>query len=65
MSAWKLTLPCTPVEAAAIALAEVDAAVLVTTEEDEAAARWRLDAYFDGPPDADTLAAVRALVAVG
>ncbi len=64
MTAWKLTLPCTHAEAAAIALAEIDAAVLVTTEEDEAAGRWRLDAYFDGEPEARTLAAVRALVAV-
>lgn len=62
---WKLTLPCTRAEAEAIAAAEVDGAVLVTTEEDEAAGRWRLDAYFDGEPDAATLAAVRALIAGG
>ncbi len=62
-SAWRLTLPCTKAEAEAIALAEIDGVVLVTTEEDEASERWRLDAYFDGEPDAATLAAVRALVA--
>jgi ribosomal protein L11 methyltransferase len=60
---WKLSLPCTKAEAEAIAAAEVDGAVLVTTEEDEAAGRWRLDAYFEGEPDAATLAAVRSLVA--
>lgn len=62
---WKLSLPCAKVEAEAIAAAEIDGAVLVTTEEDEAEGRWRLDAYFDGEPDAQTLAAVRALVAGG
>ena len=63
MTAHRLTVPCTKAEAEAIALAEIDGAVLVTTEEDEAAGCWRLDAYFDGPPDAETLAAVRVLVA--
>ena len=62
---WKLTLPCTKAEAEAIAAAEMDGAVLVLTEEDEAAGRWRLDAYFEGEPAADTLAAVRGLVAGG
>lgn len=62
---WKLTLPCTKAEAEAIAAAELDGAVLVTTEEDEAQGRWRLDAYFEGEPDAERLAAVRALVAGG
>ncbi len=65
MTAWKLTLPCTKPEAEAVALAEVDGVALVATEEDEAAGRWRLDAYFEGEPDADTLATVRALVAGG
>ncbi|MGI4731434.1 MAG: 50S ribosomal protein L11 methyltransferase [Janthinobacterium lividum] len=66
MSAYRLTLPCTRAEAEAIALAEIDGAVLVTTEEeehaDDGAGRWRLDAYFDGAPDSTTLTAVRALV---
>ncbi len=61
--AWKLTLPCTKTEAEAVAAAEIDGAALVATEEDEAAGRWRLDAYFEGEPDGATLAAVRALVA--
>ena len=62
---WKLTLPCTKAEAEAVAAAEIDGAVLVTTEEDEAEGRWRLDAYFDGEPDAAAVAAVRALAAGG
>ena len=62
---WKLTLACTKAEAEAIAAAEIEGAVLVTTEEDEAAERWRLDAYFDGEPQASMLKAVRALAAGG
>ena len=61
--AWKLTLPCTKREAEAVAAAEIDGAALVATEEDEAAGRWRLDAYFEGEPDSGTLVAVRSLVA--
>ena len=61
--AWRLTLSCTRAEAEAIADAEVADAVLVTTEEDEGAGRWRLDVWFEGEPAAATLAAVRALVA--
>ena len=60
---WLLTLPCTRAEAVAVAAAEIEAVTLVTTEEDEAAERWRLYAYFEGEPDVATLAAVRALVA--
>ena len=60
---WKLSLPCTKAEGEAVIDAEIDGAVLVATEEDEAAGRWRLDAYFDGEPDAGTLTAVRAFVA--
>lgn len=60
---WKLTLPCTKAEAEAIAVLddEIDA-VLMTSEEDEAAGRWRLDAYFAGKPTAALLKRVRALV---
>ncbi|WP_174292010.1 50S ribosomal protein L11 methyltransferase [Sphingomonas bacterium] len=64
--AWKLTLPCTRDEAEAIALADLDLpAVLMTSEVDEAAAQWRLDAYFDGEPDPATVAAIRELAASG
>lgn len=59
----KLTLACTKREAEAIGAVEIDGVSLVTTEEDEVAERWRLDAYFDGRPDPAALAAVRALVA--
>jgi ribosomal protein L11 methyltransferase len=61
---WKTTLPCTRAEAEAIDAASDLAieAVLMTTEEvDGDAARWRLDAYTDDEPDADMLAAIRAL----
>ena len=60
-AAWILTLPCTKTQAEAASEAEVEGAVIVATEEDEAAARWRIDAYFEGEPGAETLAAVRAL----
>ena len=62
---WKLTLPCTRDEAEAIDAAEDVAveAVLMTTElyEDDRE-HWRLDAYFEGEPDAEAIAAIRALV---
>jgi ribosomal protein L11 methyltransferase len=58
-ASWKLTLPCSRDQAEAVADAEVEGAVLVATEEQVG---WRLDAYFEGEPDAMTLAAVRALV---
>jgi ribosomal protein L11 methyltransferase len=60
-SAYRLTLPCTKAQAEAIAGAEIDGAVLVTTEEDEAAERWRLDAYVEGEPSPALMAAVQAL----
>jgi ribosomal protein L11 methyltransferase len=68
MSSWKLTVPCTRAEAEAI---EIDAIgvdldpmpVLLTREriEDDPDS-WQLEAFFDGKPDAATIAAVRALV---
>jgi ribosomal protein L11 methyltransferase len=60
-SAYRLTLPCSREEAERIAEVELDGAVLVTTEEDEATGRWRLDAYVEGPPSPDLTAAVAAL----
>ncbi len=63
MTSWKVSLPCTKAMAEAIAASDLDLdAVLLTTEEDEAADRWRLDAYFDGPPGPTRVAAVVALV---
>lgn len=61
---WKVTLPCTRAEAEAIdALDEpLFGAVLTTSEtvEDDRE-HWRLDVYMEREPDADTLAAIRAL----
>ncbi len=66
---WKLTLPCTRAEAEAIDASDdlgdaiPGGAVLMTTEEiEDDVESWRLDAYFEVEPDADTVAAVRALV---
>ena len=68
-TSWKLSLPCTRAEAEAIALADdplpgLDPApVLLTDEPDpDAPDAWMLHAYFEGEPDADALARVRALV---
>lgn len=59
---WRLTLACTKAQAEAVADVELDGAVLVATEEDEAAGRWRLHAYLEGEPTPEALATVRALV---
>ncbi len=68
MSSWKLTLPCTRAEAEILA-GEVPELMLldpmpslVTSEEDEAAGLWRLDAYFDGRPEPADVAAIVAAV---
>jgi ribosomal protein L11 methyltransferase len=64
MSSWKLTLPCTRAEAEHLSgevmeLARLDPMpTLVTSEEDEAGDRWRLDVYFDGRPDMASVAAI-------
>ena len=60
---WKITLPCTRAEAEAIGEVDMPDAVLLVTEEDDAAGRWRLDAYVEREPDAEVIAAVRALAA--
>jgi len=68
-SSWKLTLPCTRLQAEALALADdplpgLDPPpVLMTSEHDDTRPdEWRLDAYFEGEPDVDALALVRAQV---
>jgi ribosomal protein L11 methyltransferase len=68
MTSWKLSLPCTKEEAERIAAAlpELEAfdppPALMTSEPDPSRpAEWRLDAYFEGEPDAAAVAAVRAL----
>jgi len=58
---WKVTLACTRDEAELAGDAEVPGAVIVATEEDEAAGRWRLDAYLEDAPDEEALAALKAL----
>ena len=65
---WVVTLPCTRAEAEALAgdlpaLAMIEPPPsLVTSEVDEAAGIWRLDAYFEERPDAATLAALQSVV---
>ncbi len=65
---WKLTLPCTKAEAEAIAagaptIEALDTPPTVMTSEPDPAQPdlWQLDAYFEGEPDPETLALVRAL----
>jgi ribosomal protein L11 methyltransferase len=70
-ASWKVSLPCTRIEAEAIdagpdilpgAPALDPMPTLVTTEEVlDDAERWRLDAYFDGEPDAAAIAVIAAL----
>jgi len=70
-ASWKVSLPCTRIEAEAIdagpdilpgAPALDPMPTLVTTEEVlDDAERWRLDAYFDREPDAAAIAAIAAL----
>jgi ribosomal protein L11 methyltransferase len=68
MSGWKLTLPCTRAEAEYLAGDPPELALLeemptlVTSEEDEAADRWRLDAYFADAPDSMAIAALISAV---
>ena len=62
---WKLTLPCTRAEAEAIDASgelTIDAVIMTTEEIEDDVESWRLDAYFEVEPDADTVAAVRALI---
>jgi ribosomal protein L11 methyltransferase len=66
---WKLTLPCTRVEAERIdvdmaALAALDPPPVLMTSEGtpDDPDDWRLEAYFDGSPDKATVAAICALV---
>ncbi|TXC69737.1 50S ribosomal protein L11 methyltransferase [Sphingomonas ginsenosidivorax] len=61
---WKLTLPCTRAEAEAIDAAEmtIDAVLMTTEEIEDDREHWRLDAYFEAEPGAETVAAIRALV---
>lgn len=66
---WKITLPCTRIEAEALANATDpfptldEPPVLNTLEPDETKPEeWLLEAYTEGKPGADIIAAVQALV---
>lgn len=66
---WKLTLPCTRAEAEYIsgdvpALSLLDPEpVIVTSEIDEDADIWRVEAYFDGKPGKAVIAAIQREIA--
>ncbi len=66
---WKVTLPCTRLEAELLgddlpAFAAFDPPpVLVTSEPDEARPEeWQIDAYFDDRPDAATVALLHSMI---
>jgi ribosomal protein L11 methyltransferase len=66
---WQLTLPCTRAEAERLhdeneTLASMDPPpVLMTREQDEARPdTWELTAYFDGRPDARSVALIQSLI---
>lgn len=68
-TSWKITLPCTRAEAEALASATdpfptlEEPPVLNTMEPDESKPEeWLLEAYTEGKPDAETVAAVHALI---
>lgn len=65
VDSWRVTLPCTRVEAEAIDAADdlaIDAVLMTTEEVEDDRERWRLDAYMEHEPDAAMLATIRALV---
>jgi ribosomal protein L11 methyltransferase len=64
---WKVTLPCTTAEAEAMQgdiaqFALLDSPPVLMTSEADSADAWRLDAYFDSKPNAQTLKTLRSLV---
>jgi ribosomal protein L11 methyltransferase len=66
-STWKVTLPCTKAEAEAMQgdiaqFALLDSPPVLMTSEADSADAWRLDAYFDSEPNAQTLETLRSLV---
>ena len=64
---WKVTLPCTKAEAEAMQrdiaqFALLDSPPVLMTSEADSAEAWRLDAYFEEKPNAQTLETLRSLV---
>lgn len=65
---FRLTLPCTKAEAEALRediwpLAAMDPPpTLMTSEAEPDGEAWRLDAYFESEPDADSVALLRSLL---
>lgn len=65
-ASWKLSLPCTRAEAEYISgdvpsLSLLDPEpVIVTSEVDEDADIWRVDAYFEGKPGKDAIKVIQA-----
>ncbi len=66
---WKLTLPCTRMEAEALdadftSLAALEPPPVLMTREvqPDDPDNWQLEAYFEGRPDDTAIAAVRALL---
>jgi len=65
VDSWRVSLPCTRLEAEAIDAADdlvIDAVLMTTEEVEDDRERWRLDAYMEHEPDAAMLAAIVALV---
>jgi ribosomal protein L11 methyltransferase len=69
LTTWKVTLPCTRVEAESLQaditpFASFDTPPVLMTSEADAARpdEWRLDAYFGAEPDAETLGMLKSLV---
>lgn len=71
MTGWIASFPATRASAEMLTgeppeLARVEPApVIVASEEDEAADRWRIDAYFEGKPPRLALVAIGRLLGVG
>lgn len=67
---WTVALPCTRAQAEALTgehagLVGIEPApVLVASEEDEDADRWRIDAYFDGRPPKSAVQALGRLLGI-
>ena len=66
VQSWKVSLPCTRAEAEALKedigrFAALESPPVLVTSEAQGEG-WRLDAYFEGEPDGEALAQLKALV---